>query len=79
MKEDIILVKLIVFLIAVFSTSCITSRSNVAPEYTREATIECQTYCHGPGNLLYRNDKTYFCHCFNGEIVVVSKTGTIYK
>jgi len=73
------MIKMLGLILMIMSGACVTSGVSVEPEHTQAASIECNTYCHGPGTLLYRNERTYFCECAGGEIVVVSKTGTIYK
>jgi hypothetical protein len=50
---------------------------------SNEAMNMCYEYCSSNFRLSWRNKHTYFCECLAGrkmgQIVVISKGGTIYK
>jgi hypothetical protein len=73
--------KLIILLLAAAALSCagIPAAKEIKEVEPAEAVKECANYCGTSSILSYRNKTTYFCECHGGEVVVISKTGTIYK
>ena len=72
--------KIFLLMIVMIFSACGTLNTEIKkPTSPKQALKSCTEYCNGSSMLSYRNERTYFCECFNGQISVVSKTGTIYK
>lgn len=75
--------KIIIVFVFLLCSCFATTQEVEEPFYTNAAVDACYEYCADIFKLEPRNANTYFCECIfgirSGEIVVISKGGTVYK